>query len=470
MFDLLPESDIGSAILVGILAGAVLGISELLRVLGASREQSRKSAHIGSGLLACSFPWLFESPLTVLVLTGGFAALVMIAKSIGQLQGVHGVERESHGAALFPVVIALLFWMTDGDPVAYGIPILVLTVSDAAAALIGKGYGVKHYKAMGEQRSIEGSLTFFTVTFLAVHLPLLLSGQTERLDSILIAFVIAVLATCIEAISVRGMDNLFIPMMVAYALANFLGYSPAEIQDRSIAICAFGLFGIAAHKLRFMTFTGSIAGFLCLYATYSLGGAAWAFPLIAFYVVLLVLTHILSTQAPVEPVGLSRVFQSMVVEVLIVLWWANDPQPALYVAFLAALSGTSALVIARVGGQLGNARGMGPSSALLAGAAGAILAPTIGYAYLPEAEALHAIFVAVAGGWACLALFASLRLTTARFQCVECQEQLSEPRHCGQAAEIIRGNRYWTTNRAGMTSIALVALVVWIAEKVRVVA
>jgi phytol kinase len=456
-----------AAALVGTAALAILGLSELLRKLGAGKELSRKAAHLGSGFLACSFPWLFESPITVAVLTGGFASLVILAKRFGQLQGVHGVERESHGAAVFPIVIALLFWLTDGDPLLYCIPILVLTVSDAAAALIGKGYGVKHYKALGEERSLEGSLAFFTVTFVAVHVPLLLSGATPRLESVLIALLIAVLATCIEAISVRGLDNLFIPLLVAFALNNFLDYSEADLVNRCIALIGFGVFAIAIRKLRFVTVTGSIAGFLVLYVCYSLGGLPWVMPIVAAFILFVLLTQMLAKQAPIEPLGLSRIFQAIVVEVAIVFLWHYTGDVALYTAFLAALSGSTALISARLGGQLGAARGLGPSSALFTGILTALLAPAIGYAFL-EHDAFRTCAIAVLGGWACLLLLLILRMTTARFHCEKCASQSHEPRHCGEAATLQGGHRYWTSNRAAMVSIALVATLVWTVEQVRI--
>ena len=465
----MPKQDFIAAAIVGVAALSVLGLSELLRRFGASKEVSRKAAHIGSGLLACCFPWLFESPLTVTVLCAGFGGLVLTAKRFGQLQGVHGVERKSHGAVLFPVVIALLFWMTEGDPLLFSVPILVLTVSDAVAALIGKGYGAYHYKALGEQRSFEGSLAFFIVTFIAVHVPLLLTEQTTRLDAILIAVLIAVLATCVEAISVRGLDNLFIPMLVTYGLTNFLDYSSAEIVDRTLATCGFGAFCILPRRLGFMTHTGAIAGFLCLYASYSLGGAAFAIPLFSFFAALLVLAFVLSRQTPVEPIGLSRVVQALVVEVFLVMMWANNPQPELYLAYLAALAGTSALVIGRLGGHLGSLRGAGRQSTLLTGIAGAALICGVGARFL-TVPTNQSVLIAFLGGIACLVLVAILRLTTAQFHCEVCNLRGGEPRHCGEPTTLTSGHRYWTANRAAMTSIALVAVVVWAVSRTTVFA
>jgi len=456
----MPQAELIAAAIVGVAAIAILGLSELVRKLGASKEQSRKAAHVGSGLLACSFPWVFESALTVAILTGGFAALVLVAKKYGQLQGVHGVDRESHGAAVFPLVIALLFWITHGDPLLFSIPILVLTVSDTAAALIGKGYGTKHFRALGEQRSVEGSLAFFTVTFVAVHIPLLLSDTTPRLESVIIAILVAVFATCIEAISVRGLDNLFIPLVVSFSLHNFMSHSLQDLVDRTTATAGFALFAFMSTKLRFVTATGGIAGFLVLYACFSLGGHAWATPLVAALILFLLMAQALSRKSPLEPLGLSRVFQAIIVEVALVFTWHYTNEPALYPAYLAALSGTTALICARMAGQLGSAKGRGPMSAGVGGFLGATVPAAIGSMFVAT-DGTRAGITAILGGWSCILLVFFLRTTTARFTCTQCNECGHEPRHCGNPATLSTGHRVWTSNRAAMLSIALVAGVAW---------
>ena len=47
-----------AAISVGVFIA--LGVSEILKKVGATVEWSRKSAHIGAGLLAIPFPYLFD--------------------------------------------------------------------------------------------------------------------------------------------------------------------------------------------------------------------------------------------------------------------------------------------------------------------------------------------------------------------------------------------------------------------------
>ena len=70
--------------IIGIAVGVfmALGVSELLKKLGASVEWSRKSAHIGAGLLAIPFPYLFQSIWPVIILCSSFLLIMLVSKSL----------------------------------------------------------------------------------------------------------------------------------------------------------------------------------------------------------------------------------------------------------------------------------------------------------------------------------------------------------------------------------------------------
>ena len=63
------------------------------------------------------------------------------------------------------MAIYLVFLLGYHTPVLYFIAILTLSVSDAVAALIGKRYGSIRFKIEGETKSLEGSVSFFFITF-----------------------------------------------------------------------------------------------------------------------------------------------------------------------------------------------------------------------------------------------------------------------------------------------------------------
>jgi phytol kinase len=72
-------------------------------------------------------------------------------------------ERRSLGEVYFPAAVAVLFCLSHQTPLLFCIPILMLTLADAVAALIGVRYGRLRYQTLEGQKSAEGSITFFTL-------------------------------------------------------------------------------------------------------------------------------------------------------------------------------------------------------------------------------------------------------------------------------------------------------------------
>ena len=183
-------------------------------------EWTRKLVHLGSGVLATGFSWWFGSPWTVLGLGVAFVSLLLATRALGILRSVHGVERRSAGDILFPVATFLTFlmaWRLD-QPLHYSLAIAILTLSDTMAAIVGRTYGLQHYRVGGDRKSIEGSTFFFLSSFLVLHLGLLLGTDLGRLECVLIALWISSMTTCFEAISVDGTDNVFVPLGTLFLL------------------------------------------------------------------------------------------------------------------------------------------------------------------------------------------------------------------------------------------------------------
>jgi phytol kinase len=197
-------------------------------------EFSRKMLHVAMGLLLCPLPWLFDRfwPVGLLCLT--YVALLIARRYLAALDNhvagvIDGVGRKSVGEFLFPITVALLFALAGSDRVAYLAPMLILTFSDAAAAVIGRRYGMCPYPAPGGCKSIEGSLAFAITAFALAHLSLLFMGSTGRLESVLLAIVIALTLTVVEAFVTGGWDNLLVPVGGWALLKTFTHSSSATL-------------------------------------------------------------------------------------------------------------------------------------------------------------------------------------------------------------------------------------------------
>lgn len=189
---------------------------------------SRKMVHIGLGLTTLSFPWLFSETWPVWLMCG-ISIITLLGlrhkkfkNNLGQ--ALHSVERTSYGEICFPISVAILFHLSHTMPVFYIVPLLVLTLADAFAAIVGVRYGKSHYDAAEGIKSIEGSTFFFITAFLCIQIPLLLMSDYANGHIILVALFIALLITLSEAASWQGLDNLFIPLGSYMVLTQYLNF------------------------------------------------------------------------------------------------------------------------------------------------------------------------------------------------------------------------------------------------------
>ena len=106
----------------------------------------------------------------------------------------------------------------------------MLTLSDAAAALIGTRYGRKLFAVEAGTKSLEGVAMFFLVTWIVAMVLLLLMTDIGRVNVVLLSLAVAAFGALVEADSWRGFDNLFVPVGIHLFLARHL-------ETRSAARC-----------------------------------------------------------------------------------------------------------------------------------------------------------------------------------------------------------------------------------------
>lgn len=214
-------TDIIWAIIISFLFLIIFVIAEIWKKFGAKVETTRKFVHFLGAFITIFFPFIFSSHWMVLALAVAFCAVMFITKKLGLLQSVHLIERQSNGAIYHPIAIYLCFMysQTTNTPWFYVISILILAISDASAALVGKNYGANEYIVeVGSKKTFEGSFTFFLSSFLITHLILLLATSIGRLECVLVALLIAIIMTIFESVSLKGADNLFIPLGTMFIL------------------------------------------------------------------------------------------------------------------------------------------------------------------------------------------------------------------------------------------------------------
>lgn len=219
-----------------IISGIFISIfvtSELISVLlKPSVEVTRKFVHFTGGMVTLSFSYLFTSHWSVLILSLGFVGILYTTKKLNLLKSVHGIERPSSGGIYFPFAVYLT-WLASNlnhQPDYYLIGMLILSISDSMAALVGTTYGKFLFLIEKERKSVEGTVIFFLITFLITEQSMLHLTEVGAVKASLCGIYVAILVTGFELISLKGSDNFFIPVGTVYILLRY----PRQTQDEMI--------------------------------------------------------------------------------------------------------------------------------------------------------------------------------------------------------------------------------------------
>ncbi len=265
----------------------VIAVSECLSRTGRlAPEIARKTIHLAGGLGCLLFPFLIASWVTVLVLASIFAVILYLGENRKWVHALSSVDRLSYGSLLFPVSILILYVVGQDRIWLYIAGLLVLVLADTAAALAGTRLGSIFFRTgPGEKKSAEGSLAFCVVGFFAVYLPLLLLSDIPHLTCILTGLLMAFLLAALEAVSIGGTDNLFVPLATAFLLLKLPSKPQGELLFQLVSFCGITyVIHRINHKYRTLGTRLLIIFILALYAAWSLGSADWLLPLLAGFI------------------------------------------------------------------------------------------------------------------------------------------------------------------------------------------
>lgn len=257
-------------------------------------EASRKTIHVGMGMICLSFPWLFTETWRVdlLAILAVSTLLFIRWRKLAFGKVLHRIERLSFGELLFPVGVAIVFRLSKGDLTTYLPSIAVLTFADTAGAIIGQRFGKNPYRTNAGQKSVEGSLAVFVVSFVIV----LVSGiSRDPLTATLIAVVVSLVATMAEGVLAAGTDNLVLPIAVFALIFLLRDIAWPDLLSRIALIAGVGLFLFAVRKFTSLNGGGLLSAAIFAYLCFALGGAQY---LIA--PTLLFLIHLITTRRYTE--------------------------------------------------------------------------------------------------------------------------------------------------------------------------
>jgi uncharacterized protein (TIGR00297 family) len=489
-----PAADwlLGVVLLAGMIG--LLAITERLHRFHPHRAEAlRKLVHLATGAAVLPAPWLFTSPLPILLIAIFFAAANFWSIRRGKLKSIHAVSRPSLGTFYYPVsfiILLLIFW--ERSVMILTIAFALMAFGDAAAGLVaGKIWRRKILPLPWDEKSLQGSAAMLAISALIVALGFALFKNSHSFswgNGLRVALAIGVLAAAAEALSYRGSDNLTVPLLAALGLYVVLR---PETQQQFFLGEALAL-GItsAAFLVKSLDVSGALMGFLIGTIVFGIGGWTFAIPMLLFFIGSSLLSKLPQQKATLAQDMIAKGDRRDAVQVL-----ANGLLPTLMViaglfiknetAFLLYLGGLAAATAdtwateigLRFGGQPrsmvtgklvapGTSGGITTAGILGAcfGAALVALAGYLSYRFFENVAIRWQPFIGVTLAGVMAQFIDSLLGATLqrRNRCVVCGKITERGEHCGQVTNYMSGWR-WLDNdvvniAGGMSGIMLMVI------------
>lgn len=188
------------------------------RIFKNNLEYNRKFVHIMIAnwwFMAIAFFDSFVYASVVPIIFVFINSYATFSKSQSFVAGLkRGKTDFSLGLISYPIgyLIALYLAYNQCDNFYYaGIGIMALGYGDGFAALIGKKYNYKPYYIGKNKKTLSGTIGMFLCSFISVFLYCAAFGMKP---TIFISLLTALVGSIVEAVAIKGTDNMLIPLIV----------------------------------------------------------------------------------------------------------------------------------------------------------------------------------------------------------------------------------------------------------------
>ena len=198
--------------------GTVILTAKLFEKIG--KEASRKFIHIMLSnwwIIAMIF---FDNMWWASVLPAAFVVINYISLKKDVIKVMERTDedenKDSFGTVYYAISLLILSLITFSpivnNPLIGLCGILVMGYGDGLAAVIGKAVKSKQFKIGSSTKSIVGCLTMFLITLVVMAAYF---GYMRTDYWILKSIVVAGLMTMVECVSVKGTDNITVPLVTS---------------------------------------------------------------------------------------------------------------------------------------------------------------------------------------------------------------------------------------------------------------
>ena len=256
---------------------------------------NRKIIHSVVGMAVSFSPFIFLSNVQPLILAVTFLIINLFSYKKNKLKSFHNLNRKTVGTIFFPlafILIATFFW-----EYKYNIAcsFMILAISDPLSSLAGEYIKKPHkYNIWKDVKSYEGSAIMFFSTFIILTLfSKFIFYQFDTLESFLAIMTCCLAITIAEAMSIKGSDNLSIPVAAFFFIEIF------NIVNKKNFIIGF-LFMIVLivivlfyfHKRKHLSLDGFLSSTLMAGLILGFGGLKYVLPIAIFFILSTLLSKI----------------------------------------------------------------------------------------------------------------------------------------------------------------------------------
>jgi dolichol kinase len=178
---------------------------------------SRKILHIMVGNIAFILPIFQTKEVMAFIAAGPFILFTFLMSPHTPIKSIRGkTSAAGHGMGLvyYSITWTILAYLFFDNMVVIAIGILAMSYGDGFASVIGVKFGKKKYNVFGDQKSFAGSIAMFIFTFIPMIFAVLYYQIPITIFLLASLALICLIATIIEGITPKGIDNLTVPFFV----------------------------------------------------------------------------------------------------------------------------------------------------------------------------------------------------------------------------------------------------------------
>ncbi len=199
--------------------GIIIAGAKLFEKRG--EEASRKFIHIILGNWWFIAMYFFTNVWFAIFVPITFVIINYVSYKQDLIKVMERKNQDGLGTVYYAVSLFILAIVSFGiyqKPILGLIPNLIMAYGDGFAAVVGKCIKSKTYKVGETKKSIAGSITMFIISLIFITIFLTTRYTFELWQTVLIGIIMSGIVTIIEAISVKGIDNISVPVSMLVML------------------------------------------------------------------------------------------------------------------------------------------------------------------------------------------------------------------------------------------------------------